>query len=122
MARSRKSDIRIGIKFTQRIAEELRQSATYAARGNFRASRDCYETVEQMMDTFLTETGLGEYLDSGGKNATNVAPAPQPEEERSGADTPDRKSAKTTKRAKPRAGAKAKARSKAKPAADPAAD
>lgn len=62
---SSKPNIRIGARFCERIGAELRQSATYTNRGNFAEAKRIYEDVQQMLDTFLTETRLGEYIERG---------------------------------------------------------
>jgi hypothetical protein len=78
--------IRIGRRFMEKISAELTQSASHAARGKWEAARDCYITSEQMIDTFLQETGLGAYLDGN----TVGPPVREPDQESEGDSTPDR--------------------------------
>lgn len=77
MARSRDvigSNQRISVRFTEKLATELLQAATFVSKGNYEGARRCWETAEQMLDTFRTETGIEEYLDAGNTIPTPAAP------------------------------------------------
>lgn len=70
---SSKPTIRIGKRFCERLGHELQQCATYCARNKWDDAERTYQDVEQMLDTFRTETGITAYLEN--KDADEV-PAP----------------------------------------------
>ena len=79
MGRSRdvKSDnLRIGIRFTENLARELHQAVSAKDRGNFESARAAWENAQQMLDTFITETGIEEYINAeSAKVAAESKPA-----------------------------------------------
>ena len=106
MGRSRdvKSDnLRIGVRFTENLARELHQAVSAKDRGNFESARAAWENAQQMLDTFITETGIEEYINELSAKlearAASVAAEGEPPEEDSGSAKKDSKGAGSSKRA-----------------------
>jgi len=94
------TNIRIGKRFTERIGHELHQAATYALKQDWEKAQRVYEDVAQMIDTFLTETGIGKYMEEqADARVATVAPEGERTEESEGTKAEAPKGAKPTKRA-----------------------
>lgn len=74
--------VRISSRFTDRLAAEMHQAVTHMSRGNYEGARTAWETAQQMLDTFVQESKIEEYISNGARSttlATEVEPAQESE-------------------------------------------
>lgn len=92
-------NIRIGIRFTEKLANELHQAASAKSRGRYESARKSWENAQQMLDTFIQETGIEEYINAGIEApAAAVEPEGEPVAEDTGSKKKAPKGAGTRKR------------------------